>query len=1166
MELATLAPAASLNRFNLTFQNFIRVFTQPAHPLVIFLDDLQWADEASLRLIELLMTQGPASQYLFLIGAYRNNEVGEVHPLSLAVAAIKQAGTTVNHIYLAPLALPQVTQLLAGTLHDPADDVGPLTDLVLTKTGGNPFFINQFLHSLYEEKLLILKRMRADPLSGGRGGGVKDQKKTDSSFIPHPSSFEWHWDLAQIQRQGITDNVVELMAGKLRRLQVETQAVLKLAACLGNQFDLETLVLVYEKSPKKTALDLWPALLEGLVLPLSDAYKIDLASFHGADMSGLVNYKFAHDRIQQAAYSLILEQERPAVHRQVGRLLLGRISPGEQAHEERIFDIVNQLNLGRSLIDSQEYDLSLSLYVEATEAALLNGHFDEMEQLAEVVLQQAKTLLDRMKVYEIKVQADTVQNKFLAAVKTARHALKLLGHTLPEQPGQADIILGLQETQAILADLQARTGKQIEALSDLPEMTDPDQLAAMRLLSGVTAAAFIAIPELYPLIVFKLIKLSIQYGLAAEFAFVCTNYAVILCGIVGDIETGYAFGQLAARLLERFKAEKVKTRTFYLLNCHIRHWKEPLRASVKGLAETYQVGLETGDFETAGFAALAYPFYGYFSGKELNEVEQEMVNYGQAIDQIKQETASHYNDIWRQVILNLLGRAEDACRLVGESYDEEKMAALHLKTNDRQALAMVQINKLILCYLLGKNEQALENAVQFESYSASAISAFHIPVANFYGSLSGLAHYPFAGAPEKAMILNKVAANQEKMQQWAQHAPMNHLHRYYLVEAERARILDQTGPAIEYYQQAIAAADENEYSQEEALGYELVAKFYLARGLEKAARTYMIEAYYGYLKWGARAKTDHLLATFPQLLAPILLAPQLEPGLAELQAGLLSPTMTQSHPAERLDLVTVLKATQAITTAANLADLLETLLRIIMQNAGAQQGWLLLPKTGQAAAGQKFPERWLIEAEATVQPDRITVLQSIPVKTGPATALPLTIINYVTRTREAVVLDDTVDKAQFIHDPYLLAQRPKSALCLPLLSQGQLKGLIYLENNLTKGIFTLERLELLKLLAAPAAIAIENALLAAPRHPPFSLPDLTHLPPSFFIPDTGERLTHREIEILALLAADATNRTIAGQLVVSRDTVKTHLKHIFAKLGVASRAQAIARARELGLL
>jgi predicted ATPase/GAF domain-containing protein/DNA-binding CsgD family transcriptional regulator/tRNA A-37 threonylcarbamoyl transferase component Bud32 len=1188
----TLPPTESLNRFNLTFQQFSQVFTRPEHPLVIFLDDLQWADGASLQLLELLMTPGMDNRALFLIGAYRDNEVGPAHPLRLMVTRIEQSGAAVQRIFLTALALPHIRQLLADTLRCSADRASSLADLTLAKTGGNPFFLNEFLKSLYADNLL--RPEGENPASG------------------------WQWNLRQIQRRGLTDNVVELLTGKLQQLPPETQTPLKLAACLGNQFDLTTLALVSGQSPGETAMALWPALQAELILPLSDAYKIDLTDFE--TLSGLVSYKFAHDRIQQAAYSLISEANRPTIHRHIGGLLLEYASLDEREQTEHIFDIVNQLNRGRILIDRQaerdelaglnliagrraktsaayqpaltylrvglallaplqrvspeaadtaswqrQYDLTLNLHLEAAEAALLNGHFDEMEQLAEVVLQQTKSLLDSMKIYELKVQAGIMRNEFQAAVMMARRALSLLGHELPEQPSQVDIIMGLQETQGLLAGLPAPGGKQVEAFGNLPDMTDPEQLAALRLLSGVAPAAFIGMPELYPLIVFKLIKLSIQYGLATESAFACSNYAVIMCGIVGDIEAGYDFGQLAVRLLDRFKITKVKARTFYLLNCHIRHWKEPLRDAAKGLAEAYQIGLETGDFETAGFAALAYPFYGYFSGKGLNEVEQEMVNYGQAIDQIKQETASRYNTIWRQVISNLLGRAEDPCRLVGENYDEEKMVPLHLKTNDRNALVKVYINKLILCYLLGQVEQALDHATQAEIYLDSAIASIGVPIVNFYGSLARLARYPFAAAAEKEELLNKVTASQEKMKQWAHHAPMNHLHKYWLVEAERARVLAQIGPAIEYYQQAIAAAGQNGYSQEEALGCELAARFYLARGMKKAAQTYMIEAYYGYHNWGAQAKTDHLVATYPQLLAPILLAPQPEPGLAELQAGRVPSTMTQSHPAERLDLVTLLKATQAITAKTGLADLLETLLRIVMQNAGARRGCLLLPRAGQATASQTPAEAWLIEAEATVQPDQVTVLQGIPLKPWPVTALPLSLINYVTRTQEAVVLDDRVGRTPFAHDPYLLARRPQSALCLPLVSQGRLKGLLYLENRLVQGVFTPERLELLKHLAAPAAIALENALLAAPPAPatPRSLADM---PPSFFIPATGQTLTRREIEILALLAAGATNRAIAMQLIISRDTVKTHLKNIFAKLGVTSRQQAIAHARELGLL
>jgi predicted ATPase len=537
-----LAPAESQNRFNLVFQDFIRVFTQPEHPLVMFIDDLQWVDVASLKLIKFLMT-APDNQYLFLIGAYRDNEVIEVHPLMLTVDEIRQAGVRVDRIFLSPLDLSNVNQLISDTLNSPPDKTIPLAELVLFKTGGNPFFMNEFLKSLYAEKLI-----KFDFTS--KGG--------------------WQWDLELLKARDITDNVVELMASKIQKLSASTQRVLQVAAAIGNQFDLQTLAIVLEKSQKETALDLHEAVAENLVLPLSDAYKAieewELGTGDKEDKGTRENsrdrelpitthqspitieYKFAHDRIQQAAYSLIPTQDKQAVHWQVGQLLLHNTPP--QVLQQKIFDIVNHLNFGFEFnaVQSQrdelaqlnliagkkakasaayepawnylrvgmdclsadswlrQYDLTLALHVEAAEAAYLNGNFEEMDRLAAVVLQQAKILLDKVNVYEIKIQACTAHNKPLEAVKTALSILRMLGINFPKKPTQIDILLKLVRTKLRLA------GKRIEDLIELPEMTDPYKLAAMRILSDVASAAYFAAPELFPLIVFEQVNLSLEHG------------------------------------------------------------------------------------------------------------------------------------------------------------------------------------------------------------------------------------------------------------------------------------------------------------------------------------------------------------------------------------------------------------------------------------------------------------------------------------------------------------------------------------------------------------------------------------------------------------------------------------------------------------------------------
>ena len=1091
-----LAPAESQNRFNLVFQNFIRVFTQPEHPLVMFIDDLQWADVDSLKLIKLLMT-APDNQDLFLIGAYRDNEVSEVHPLMLTVDEIRQVGVRADRIFLSPLDLSNVNQLISDTLSSPPDKTISLAELVLFKTGGNPFFMNEFLKSLYAEKLI---KFDFTPQKGSQGG--------------------WQWDLEQIKARDITDNVVELMASKIQKLSASTQRVLQVAAAIGNQFDLQTLAIVLEKSLKETALDLHEAVAENLILPLSDAYKAigewELGTGDKGDKEDketrensrdrelpitthqspiTIEYKFAHDRIQQAAYSLIPGQDKQAVHWQVGQLLLHNTPP--QVLQQKIFDIVNHLNfcfefsavqsprdelaqlnliagkkakasaayepawnylrVGMDCLSAdswlRQYDLTLALHVEAAEAAYLNGNFEEMDRLAAIVLQQAKTLLDKVNVYEIKIQACTAYNKPLEAVKIALSILRMLGIKFPKKPNKIDILLKLVRTKLRLA------GKRIEDLIELPEMTDPYKLAAMRILSDVASAAYFAAPELFPLIVFEQVNLSLEHGNTAASSYAYATYGLILSGeAVGDVESGYQFDQLAIRLLDRFDAKELKARTFLIVNYFIRHWKDHLKETLTPLLDAYLIGLETGDLEYAAYSASVYSYHSYVLGRELARLEREMAVYSNVLSQLGQETAFYYIQLNRQVVLNLMGRAEDKCRLIGESYDEEKMLPIHLEANAKNLCHSLYFYKLFICYLFQDYQQALENASLAENSQDSAVGS--IPLSHFYNSLVHLAIYPDAPKSEQKRILLKVKLNQNKLKKWARNAPMTHLHKFYLVEAERHRVLGHNAEATDCYDKAIALAKENEYINEEALAHELAAKFYLALGKVKIAQVYLLDARYCYRKWGAIAKVKDLEARYPQLLS--------KKSTAQLR---VSETSSGSESSEVLDLATVMKASQVISGEMMLDKLLAKLMNILIENAGAQKGFLILEQAGKL----------LIEAEGAAQEDSVTVLQSIPIEPvgvhGSTPLLSSAIINYVARTKESVVLNDATREGQFTKDSYITQNQPKSILCVPLINQDKLISIVYLENNLTGGVFTPNRLEVIKLLSAQSAIAIANAKL-----------------------------------------------------------------------------------------
>ncbi|MEG5049754.1 MULTISPECIES: AAA family ATPase [unclassified Microcoleus] len=1044
------------NRFNRVFQQFIRVFGSAEHPLVIFLDDLQWADSATLKLIELIMTDAQM-QYLFLIGAYRDNEVNYSHPLTIMLEGLRKEGAPISQITLAPLGLNALAQLIADTLHSDISTIISLAELVLRKTGGNLFFVNEFLKTLYAENLLSFDL----------------------------ENLSWRWDITHIEAKNITDNVVDLMLGKLKKLPPETQQVLQFAACVGADFDLSTLSIICESPSREIFPQLIAAAQSGLIVPTSQLDEQLLVQ----------DYKFLHDRVQQAAYVLIDQAQRQAVHLQIGRNLLEKT--GSESLSDGLFEIVDHLNHGLELVTDRSerdeivklnllagqkakaaiaygvakkylatgrdwlaasswqinYDLTLELYTETTEVAYLCGDFEQVKYLAAIVLQEAKTVLDIVKVYEVKIQTFMAQSLPLEAINIALQVLQQMGISFPETPSQLDIRLELNTITSLFSE------KQIADLLYLSQMTEPNHLAAMRILSSITLAAYIAAPDLMPLLVSKQVNLLIQYGNASVSPFVYANFGLILCGTIGDIESGYQFGQLALGLLSQSNTHSLRARTLFIVNEFINLWKKHIRELLKPLLEGYQSGIETGDLEFASYCAHNYCVDAFVAGKELAEVEREMATYIEAICQIKQETALTGTQIWQQTVLNLMGYSVNPCCLIGKSYNEEIGLPQQEASNNGTSIFIVYFNKLFLCYLFSKYSQAVENSIIAERYLIQITATPIEPLYYLYDSLARLATYSESSTEAQEEILKKVFVAQEKIKLWAHYAPMNYLHKYNLVQAEKVRVLGQLLEAERFYEQAIQGARENGYIQEEALAYELAAKHYLARGLEKFAQIYMKEAHYCYERWGAVAKVKDLEIRYPQFFPQQM---NVVPTPVRTTAGNTSNT---SHIA--FDLATVVRALQAISREIELEQLLRSLMQILIENAGAQIGFLILEKSGE----------WTIEANCELaEGEKVgttQVLQSIPI----ANRLPESIIQYVIRTNESVILNNATHEGNFINDSYIQRYQTQSVLCLPLLNQSKLVGVLYLENQLAVGAFTPERSQVLHLLSTQAATAIENARL-----------------------------------------------------------------------------------------
>ncbi|WP_040697715.1 AAA family ATPase [Nodosilinea nodulosa] len=1057
LPLPEVGSTEAQNRFNLVFQKFIRACCSDRHPLVIFLDDLQWADSATLKLIELIL-RDRAVQFLLLIGAYRDNDATQIYPLLTAVEKLKQESVAIHQITLAPLELGAVAQLIADTLHASAEAIAPLAELVWRKTNGNPYFVSEFIKTLHAENLVV--------------------------FNIHQQC--WQWDIAQIKAKNITDNVVELMIGKLKQLPERTQQVLRLAACIGAEFNLATLSAICEQPAVEIYAELSTVIQSELILSTSEL-----------DENLLVqSYKFSHDRVQQAAYTLIAKEQQQAVHLQIGYLLLQSSEPEIIPHN--VFEVIDHLNLGRHLVTNQQerdkiarlnliagqkakrasahsaalqylttgiklltadrwqlqYALTLALYEEATEAAYLCGELHQMEQLEIVVLEHANTVLDKIKVYETKLQICMIQSRQTEAIEIGLEVLDLLGITLPTLQTDVDFQRYLKEE---VDNLDATSTRD---LLELPSMTEPDKLAAMQILSSLVGAAFQAAPSLLPLIVLEQINLSIKYGNTSFSSFAYATYGgVVLNGIMQDFERGYKFGKLALNLTERLDSKKLKPKVLEMVGAHLTHCKAHIRQTLPLLQESYETGLETGDVEFSMYAAGFSCLYSYFAGLELANVVLAVRTYSEVLAQFKQQNILIHFRRLQQVVFNLQEQVENPGRLLSENYDESHYLQIHLKANDRTHLYYLYLDKLILNYLFEEISQALEYASQAELYLDGVGGTFSASVFYFYDSLAQIQFYQSVPFSERGHLLLKINSNQEKMQKWAHSAPTNFQHKYELIEAEKARILNQFFEAEELYEKAIRGARDNEYLQEEALAYELAARHYLALGRGKIAQTYMKEAHYCYECWGAMAKVKDLEARYPQFF------PQASRVVDSVNRTTGKTTSNTSQVA--FDLTAVMKAAQAISSEIELDHLLHSLMQILIENAGAQTGCLLLQNSGE----------WVIEAACELNDGENVCTTQILQSISMANRLPESIIQYVIRTHESVILNDATREGNFTNDPYIQQNKTQSLLCLPLLNQSKLVGVLYLENHLIAGAFTPDRSQVLNLLSTQAAIAIENAKL-----------------------------------------------------------------------------------------
>ena len=1044
-----LGPAESQNRFNLVFQNFISVFAQKEHPLTVFLDDMQWADSATLNLIQTVIT-GSSIQYLCFILVYRDNDIDVVNPFRLMMEKVRQYEVRTTEILLTPLNIVYVNQLITDTLHSSTEQSAPLAQLIIQKTDGNPFFVNEFLKTLHQENLLNFDRQHR----------------------------VWQWDLAQIEAQGITDNIVSLMIGRMQKLPIVTQQVLKLASCIGNYFDLEVLALVSEESIQETANALVEAILRGLI--------VSIDSDEGVDK----NYRFYHDRVQQAAYALIADESKSAIHLKIGRVLLKNASH-EQINEQ-IFDLVNQLNLAVALIIEQtekdelvrlnliagkkakastaytpakkflsvamnllaenvwieQYEQTFTLFIESAECEFLTGNLDKSEEIFDLLLLKAKSHIEKSHIYMLQIRLYQVAGRYEEALTLGLEALKLFGITFPDINEQVEAEIAIEKSQ-ISTNLDDR---KVSDLIDAPVMEDPNIKTVISLLTTLGPPTYLGRPYLFPLVVLKAVNYSLKFGNTEDSCFAYSMYAMLLVSIFHDIPTGYAFSEMTIQLNEKLYDLKLRGVVLHIHGSHINVWRNHIATDIPFLERGFIGCIETGDVTMANYNGYQSSWQIIQLGSPLADTYKSLEKYATFACQSKHEAVYQTIRLQQMLLMNLRGVTHHNLTLSNDEFDESRALSVIRDAGFLSGIIFYHIIKLIIFFTYGQYAEALNCALELSTLPVTTLA---LPIETdyiLYYSLTLTALYPTVSCQEQEQFLQTLESHQQQLQYWASHCPANFLHKSQLIAAEIARIQGRDLEAMRLYEQSIASAREQGFVQYEALGNELGAKFYLNREFELIAKTYLQAAKNAYVRWEASAKVKHLEESYPQLLPRELL----------VSNGTFFTT------GKHLDFLSVVKASQTISSEIVFSRLLKTLMQIVIEQAGAEIGYLLLA----------HEQNMVIEVEAKVnfQAEKLNVYQPV-LKGEISQVIPQSMLNYVQRTQETVILGNGTEQNMFSGDEYLIQKQPKSVLCLPIARQSELLGILYLENNLISSAFTQEKLYVLEILTVQISISLENARL-----------------------------------------------------------------------------------------
>ncbi|MBL8399425.1 MAG: AAA family ATPase [Candidatus Accumulibacter sp.] len=1022
-----------MNRLAGVFRRFVGALAGPRHPLVLFLDDLQWIDIASLELLKSLASD-PALTHALFVGAYRDNEVAPGSALTAAIAELERNEVRVRHLAVGNLALEDVVALIADALRDTASGSCSLASVLHAKTAGNAFFVHQILHLLDE----------------------------GDYWLPDEPGQVRQLDMAKVNALRITDNVVDLLVEKIRaRLPEPLARLLGLAACLGGRFNPAALSRLSGQGRDEVNQALHQAVRNGWV----------------SEQSGC--FAFSHDRIQQAFYSLIPDGERQSHHLRIAHLL----SPDDTSGEDWIFVAANHLGHGLSLVTDRDeryrfaelsraagekanqsaaYEASFRYYLQAiallpeehsperrpesvalflgaAQAAFLVGSFAEMERFCQAVMAQSPTITEQLEVLEILVSGRLAQTRLQEAVDTGFEALRLLGVDFPAQVEEHHWHVWRERVDRRLA------GRPIAALIDAPEMTDQGSHFKLRILSRLVPAIYKFSPDHLPLVTAEMALTSIEHGNTELSAYGYACHGMILVGFFDDYQHAWEYARLSRAIIDKLDARSVIPRAYQIIEATIRHWKEHASGTIAPLELAYHCGLETGDLEYATYCAEFEAIHRFLLGHPLHSLRSRMDAYAGMISKIGQIVALNHHRPVQQCVHNLLGESATPVILQGSAFDESTELPVLVGYNDRLCLLIVYLQKILLAVLFRQSRRAGEMARDGAQYADGAPGCFVLPFFLAYELLALIGAIRADPAFADPSVHGLIDTLTGRLAAAARQAPMNYQHLLDLVAAESAALEGRVEEAERLYESAIEGANTERYPREEALACELAGEFYHRRGLRRIGDLYLGQACSTYRKWQASAKVDELRARYP------VLASQPDSGFGE--------TLTA------FDLQTVLKVSQAMYREMDLRALSRKMMALIIENSGAQRGYLIVEKAGD----------WFIEAAS--ESGRDDALAQASKNLENEDRISVGIVRYVARTQNKVILADATKEGDFRDDPVIRKWQPKSLLCVPLVNQSRVNGVIYLENNLFAGAFSPDRVQLLDVLCAQSAIALDNSRL-----------------------------------------------------------------------------------------